>query len=47
MLFFLAHSRNAVGKIIGKFPEVKLVTSLLASWKIVGEFKTILKFIHR
>ena len=41
MLFFELHSRNAVGKIIGKLSERKLVTSLLASWKTAGKLQNI------
>ena len=37
MLFFELHSRNVVGRIIGKLSERKLVTSLLASWKTAGK----------
>ena len=39
MLFFEVHSRNVVGRIIGKLSERKLVTSLLASWKTAGKLQ--------
>ena len=41
MLFFQLHSSNAVGKMIGKSSERKLVTSLLASWKTAGKLQNI------
>ena len=41
MLLFELHSRNAVGRIIGKLSERKLVTSLLASWKTAGKLQNI------
>ena len=41
MLFFELHSRNAVGRIIGKLSERKLVTSLLASRKTAGKLQNI------
>ena len=39
MLFFELHRRNAVGRIIGKLSERKLVTSLLVSWKTAGKLQ--------
>ena len=45
MLFFELHSRNAVGKIIGKSSERKLVMSLLASWKTAGKLQNMFE-IH-
>ena len=41
MPFFGLRCRRAVGKIVGKLSEIKLVTSLLASWKIAGNSETV------
>ena len=41
MLFFELHSCNAVGRIIGKLSERKLVMSLLVSWKTARKLQSI------
>ena len=47
MLIFGLHNRTALGKIVGKFSELKIVTSVLVCCEIAGNSKSFSDEAHK